>query len=62
VNEAPRYVEFIDGLPRNPGGKVLQERVEVKRSGAKEGGRNNRIAGNETSQPLAISHKHKPDD
>ena len=62
VYKAPRYVEFSEGLPRNPAGKVLKRELRSESRSERRWRRNDRIAGNETSWSLAISHKRKPDD
>ncbi|MGH7926293.1 MAG: long-chain-fatty-acid--CoA ligase [Candidatus Binatia bacterium] len=35
VYKAPRYVEFIDALPRNPSGKVLKRELRLREQGTK---------------------------
>jgi acyl-CoA synthetase (AMP-forming)/AMP-acid ligase II len=35
VYKAPRSVEFIDALPRNPSGKVLKRELRLKGQNAK---------------------------
>jgi len=36
VYKAPRYVEFIEALPRNPSGKVLKRELRLRQQDTKK--------------------------
>jgi long-chain acyl-CoA synthetase len=36
VYKAPRYIEFIDALPRNPAGKVLKRELRLRQAESKK--------------------------